>query len=329
VTGASGFVGIYLVKKLLSEGYRVRALVRKNSLHTGRLLPLPVELVEGDLADADTVNEAARDVEYIFHLGAAMSNDWDEHERTTIGGTEHVIAAAKANGVKRLVHVSTLAVYELLDKPARSIIRENSPYQTDPKKLGPYAWAKIETEKAVKKAVEEQQLDAVIVRLGMVLGPLSRVFYPHLGYSLGDDVFIPIARGRVILPLVYVDNAVDGLLAAALKDDIAGESFNLVDEGEVSAMEFLKKFKDVTGSDAKIVSMPYFVAWSLTLAYEIVSGIGLIKKGATSRAQLKWKQSSMFYDSSKARETLDWQSPVSLEEGMKRTFEWYRDKYGV
>ena len=329
VTGAAGFVGFHIVKKLLADGWRVRALVRKNSLHTGRLKRLPVELVEGNLADRDSVFRAVEGVDTIYHLGSAMSNDWKEHEAVTVGGTLNVVDAALEYKVRKIAFTSTLAVYELLDLPALSVINEASAYQKDAKKLGPYAACKIEAEKLFLAACRERGLDGVILRLGMVLGPLSRVFYPHLGYSLGTDVFIPIGSGKMVLPLVYVDNVVEGIVAASRSDATGGKVYNLVDDGDVSVNTFLKTFRKVTKAPSKIVHMPYFMAWGLTVTYELVSGLGLIKKGATSRAQLKWKQSDMRYDSSRARKDFGWTSTVSLEEGMQRTFQWYKDKYGV
>ena len=329
VTGGTGFVGINLVKRLLASGHHVRALVRKNSLHSGRLRHLDVETVEGDLSERDKVVQAVRGVDVIYHLGAAMTNSWDEQENATINGTRHVVDAALEHGVSKLVHVSTLTVYELLDVKPGTVITEESTYQRNPKKMGAYAYSKIEAEKTVLEAVRNKNLDATIVRLGMVLGPLSRVFYPHLGYRLGSEVFIPIGKGTTVLPLVYVDNAVDGMFQAAQSGKTRGKIYNLVDDGEVTVNEFLEKYVQVTGCSARIVHLPYMIAYLITFVYEIVSGIGIIKKGATSRAQLKWKQSNVRYDTSKAKTDFGWSTEISLDEGMERTFRWYAERYGL
>lgn len=329
VTGATGFIGIHLVKELLSRGHRVRALVRKNSLHSGRLRALDVEIVEGDLSDEEKVNEAVRGVETTYHLGAAMTNGWEEQQQATVNGTRHVVDAALEHGVARLLHVSTLAVYELLDLGPGTLVSEESPYQENPRRMGAYAYSKIEAERLVMGAVRDRGLNATIVRLGMVLGPLGPVFYPHLGYRLGGDVFLPIGKGNNILPLVYVDNAVDGMLRAARCESAAGRIYNLVDDGQISVNMFLAKFISVTGSSARTVHIPYSIAWLMTLAYEIVSGLGIIKKGATSRAQLKWKQSNMRYDTAKAERDFGWQTTVSPDEGLERSFRWFADRYGV
>jgi len=330
VTGATGFVGTHLVRKLLSRGYRVRALVRKNSLHSGRLRHMEVELAEGDLSEPEEVSAAVKGVDMIYHLGAAMTGNREDHEQSTVNGTRHVVDAALEHGIGgRLLHVSSLVVYELLNLKPCTLITEESPFQKKPAKMGPYASSKIKAEEIILEAVRDRGLNATIVRLGIVAGPLSRVFYPHLGYRLGTDLFMPIGNGETVLPLVYVDNAVDGILKAAQSEKTYSQVYNLVDDGEVSVNRFLEKFIEVTGSSARIVHLPYPIAYLMTLAYEVISGLGVVKKGATSRAQLKWKQSDMRYDSSKAKRDFGWQTIVSLEEGLEKTFQWCAGRHGV
>ncbi len=328
VTGGTGFIGISVVKKLLADRYRVRTLVRPNSMHGGRLKDLDVEVIHGSLDDAEVVDKAVAGVDMIYHLGAAMTNSMEEQKKVTLGGTENIIDAALKYNVKSMVQVSTLAVYELLTLSPNSLINEESPYMLKPEKMGAYSYAKIEAEKLVLDAVKNKHLPASIVRLGIVIGPMCRVFYPHMGFQLTDELLLPVGKGDTVLPFIYIDNVVDGIIKAGTCEKAVGRIYNLVDEGNVSVRQYLEKFIEVTGIPAKIRPLPYIIPWGLMLAYEIAAGLGLVKKGVTSRAQLKWKQARMRYDTSKAQQDLGWKTTVPLEEGMKRTFKWYVDKFG-
>jgi predicted dehydrogenase/nucleoside-diphosphate-sugar epimerase len=326
VTGASGFVGTHIVRKLLSENIGVRALVRPNSIHAGRLKKASVEVVEGDLSDPDVIQEAARGIKMVYHAGADMSSSWKDQERATLEGTRNLIKASLNHGVKRFVHLSTLAVYELLEINNKTI-KENSPYQKYPKQMGPYAYFKIEAEKIVLGAFKKDGLGVSIVRPGMIIGPLGGVFFPHFGYRLGDTKFLLIGKGDVPLPFTYVENTVEGIFKASIEKKAIGQIYNLIDDGQITARKYLERFIKVTGVDGKIISLPYFIPYSATAAYEFVSSLGLLKKGITSRAQLKWKQAPVLFDSQKAREELGWKEKMSIEEGLDKTFTWYRENF--
>lgn len=326
VTGASGFIGFHLVSRLLAEGVRVRALVRPNSIRAGRLQTLDLDLVEGDLADLEAVCEAMRGVKVVYHLGGALSNDWEEHRNSTIRGTEHVLQAALAHQVERVVYVSSLAVYDLADVRGDALIREDHPYHRDPKRMGAYAWAKIEAETRALEAHRRWGLGVTVVRPGIVIGPMGRVFPPHLGYHYGDRLFLLVGGGGHLLPLVYIENAADGICRASRMEKAIGQAYNLVDDEKVTAREYLQRFAEVTGVPMRIIRVPYAVPYLASAAVEAASFLGLLRDQATSRAQLRGKHLSVRFDSSKAREELGWQPVVPLWEGLTQTFRWYAER---
>jgi len=327
VTGASGFIGTHLIKKLLSENIGVRALVRPNSIHAGRLKRVPVDIIEGDLIDPEVLYQATKGIETIYHAGSPMSNTWEQYEKVAIGGTEKFLEAAISNRVKRFVQFSSLTVYELL-RIKHKTIREDSPYQKNPQQMGPYAWAKIATEKLVFEAYRKHGLGVTVVRPAMVFGPMGRVFFPHLGYRYQDSIFLLIDKGDIILPLTYVENTVDGIYKASVVEKAIGQAYNLIDDGEITARSYLDKFVKINGTPARIICLPYILPYCATLAYEILSNLGFLKKGVTSRAQLKWKQSKVSFDNTKAKNELGWTPHICIEEGLTRTFKWYAAKYG-
>jgi 2-alkyl-3-oxoalkanoate reductase len=327
VTGASGFIGTHLLRRLSDMEMPVRALVRPNSVNAGRLIDAPVEVFQADLADAEAISKACEGIETIIHAGAAMENSWASNQRATIQGTKNVLDGARAKGVARMVHFSSLTVYELLDKAKNEIVTEDSSYQLDPGKVGAYAYSKIEAEKLVKQANTENGLSVTTVRPGMVIGEGGHPFFPHLGFNLGGQLFLLIGKGQVPLPLTYVGNVVDAVLLAAKPDSPAGGVYNLVDDAKVTAAQYLSKFVAVTGVDARIVRLPYFIPYSAMGLYELLAAVGLLRKGITSRAQLKWKQAHVIYDTSRAKRELGWYPAVDMEEAMERTFSAYAKKY--
>lgn len=326
VTGASGFIGTHLIKKLLSENIGVRALVRPNSIHAGRLKRVPVDIVEGDLIDPEVLYQATKGIETIYHAGSPMSNTWEQYEKVAIGGTEKLLEAAMSNRVKRFVQFSSLTVYELL-RIKHKTIKEDSPYQKNPQQMGPYAWAKIETEKLVFEAYRKHGLGVTVVRPAMVFGPMGRVFFPHLGYHYQDLVFFLIGKGDTLLPLTYVENTVDVIYRASVVDEAVGQAYNLVDDGEITTKTYLESFIRITGIPARIIPLPYVLPYMATTGYEIAAHCGLVRKGVTSTAQLRWKQAPVRFDNTKAKDTLGWKPRISLEEGLSRTFKWYASKY--
>jgi nucleoside-diphosphate-sugar epimerase len=137
-----------------------------------------------------------------------------------------------------------------------------------------------------------------------------------------------IGKGDNILPLTYVQNTVEALYLASVVERAIGQSYNIIDDGEITARAYLEQFRQITGTNARLVSVPYCLPYLATAAYEVGVGAGFLPKGVTSRAQLRWKQASVRFDNTKAKIELGWQPTIPLEEGITRTFRWYADHDG-
>lgn len=327
VTGATGFIGYHLTKKIINENVRVRVLIRPGSSKSGRLRKFPIESIEGDLRDREILNKACQGVKYIIHAGFPMgAKDDNEYKEAGILASKNLIDSAVACNVKRFVCLSSLTVYEVLNNKNK-IINETCIYQQNDDLMGPYARAKIEIEKLAFAAHNKNEIEVTVLRPGIVIGPMSRVFYPHLGYRYQDKLFFPIGKGDTVLPLVFVENVVDGIISAVFSEKAAGEAYNLVDDGNITAKQFFNEFINATGTKAYVIPLPYIIPFMMTSAYEVGAYFGVFKKGVTSRAQLKWKQKKVMYDNRKAKKELDWKSKVRLEDGLAETFKWYASKY--
>lgn len=327
VTGSTGFLGTHLINRLMSENIRVRALVRPNSIRAGKLKNLDVDVIEADLSNSEAIYEAAKGVKTIFHAGSAMNNNWDDHYNSTIKGTENLIKTALDNDVERFVYISSIVVYELNTVSKKKIITEDSPYQKNPRAMGPYVYSKIEAERLLLDSYKDKGLAVSIIRPGMIIGPFGKIFFPHFGYRYQDRLFVIIGDGRHVLPFTYVENTVDGIFKASVEPKAIGQIYNIMDDGEIGTRKYIERFIEVTGVQARIINIPYMVPYLATTAYEMAAAFDLLKKGATSRAQLKWKQRPVLYDNSKAKNELGWGPNIPIDEGMRRTFEWYKNTF--
>jgi nucleoside-diphosphate-sugar epimerase len=323
VTGAGGFIGSHLVERLARDGVCVRALARPSSSGLGLLKNLDVEIVYGDLSNPESVRAAVEGVETVYHAGSAIRGNWEIFQRSSVVGTQNVIYAARQADVKRVVYFSSLAVYSRAGVPHGTRIAEDWPYASQAEQASPYSRAKIETEKMMLNA--RTDLPVTIVRPGLVIGPRGPLFSPHMGYQLKDNVFIVVGSGETLLPLVYIENLIDGLLLCAAKTTAIGKIYNFVDDESVSVLAYLNRFIEETKLPCRIIRVPYALPYCAHGAYELGAALGFLQKGVTSRVQLDVKHRSLYYDCERAKRELGWSSAVSIDEALGRTFRWYRE----
>jgi dihydroflavonol-4-reductase len=188
ITGGAGHVGAALARSLLSQGHTVRAMVRAGAM---ALDGLPIERVIGDVGEVESLRAAFAGADVVFHTAARISilrGDRDRVESTNVGGTRNVISAARAAGVPRLVHFSSIEALEPL--PLSSPVDETRQFVNH--RGSPYAHSKAGAELALRAAIADG-LDAVVLNPTAIIGPFD--FKPSF---LGQAV-IAFAQGRIPL----------------------------------------------------------------------------------------------------------------------------------
>src|SRR5271154_5148167 len=170
IPGASGFVGAAVAKRLVQAGHDVRALVRPTSPRSN-LAGLRLEIVEGDLRDADSLARAMKDVQYLFHV-AADYRLWAHNPRdivtTNVEGTRALMTAALRAGVERIVYTSSVATLKARPNGAPS----DETFPVDPADaVGAYKYSRAVSERLVEAMVGEQKFPAVIVNPSTPIGP--------------------------------------------------------------------------------------------------------------------------------------------------------------
>jgi NAD dependent epimerase/dehydratase len=308
VTGAGGFIGSHLVEALLREGRRVRAFVRYNGRgDAGQLRFLPaearreVEVVFGDLRDANAVQDAARGVDVLYHLGALIGIPYSYvHPRETVDtnvtGTLNVLCAARERGVRRIVHTSTSEVYGT----ARSVpITEAHPLQGQ----SPYSASKIGADMLAESFHRAFGLPVVTIRPFNTYGPRQsmRAVIPTIAVqALRGDV-VRLGSLAPTRDLNFVTDTVDGFVRAGSAPGVEGRLMNLARDEETTIG---------------------------ALAEKIVAIVGRPVRVETDASRLRPKASEVERlrgDSSLARELLGWSPAVSLDEGLRRTVAWVRE----
>ena len=255
VTGGSGFVGGALIERLRSEGWEVRALARSETA-AARVRELGAEPVMGDLDDL-----RIEGCDIAFH-SAAKVEDWgdpEEFERVNVQGTQNVVDACRAGGVRRLVHVGTEAAL-MAGQPLVNV-DENAPLRPDSPALYPSSKAKAE---AIVRAAD---LDTVVVRPRFVWGRGDTTLLPRLTEMVRAGRFRWIGGGRQLTATTHVDNTVEGLWLAATKGPAGGVYF--VTDGEpVVFRDFLTRMIGTQGVEIPDKSVPPAVAAAAARAIE-------------------------------------------------------------
>jgi nucleoside-diphosphate-sugar epimerase len=306
VTGGSGFIGGRLIPVLRMRGVEVAALARSDD-SASKVEALGATPVRGDLDAVDALQAGMQRCDTVFHC-AAHTDQWDPvdvHMRITTKGTENALAAARAAGVKRFVHVSTEAV--LAD--GKPIIRADETRPLPKHPLGAYPLTKGLAEGAVL-AANKDGLETVIVRPRFVWGKGDTNLLPEFVEAVQTKKFAWIDGGKYLTSTVHVDNVVEGLLLAADKGK-PGEIYFVTDGTPVEFREFITKMLGTQGIYVPERNVP---RW---LARTMVTMTAWMKRPPLTKTAFALMAHEVTVDDSKARRDLGYTGKKGIDEGLK------------
>ncbi|MBN6185565.1 SDR family NAD(P)-dependent oxidoreductase [Aneurinibacillus sp. BA2021] len=305
VTGAAGFIGSHLVELLLAQGAEVRAFVRYNSLNRhGFLDHLPaekqaeIEIICGDLRDAQAVHRAVQGCHTVFHLGALIAIPYSykhpgDVAQVNVLGTLHVAQAALEHGVARVIHTSTSEVYGT----ARYVpMDETHPLQGQ----SPYSASKIGADKLMESFYCSYGLPVWTIRPFNAYGPRQsmRAVIPTIINQAIHQSEIVLGNITATRDFTFVEDTARAFVCAAEAEEGAGNVYNAGSGFEISIEELAQCVLRLIGRDLPIRTAS--------------------ERLRPSRSEVE----RLFSDSSQAEQVLGWKPLVSLEEGLGRTIAW-------
>jgi nucleoside-diphosphate-sugar epimerase len=322
VTGASGFVGGRLAAVLAEAGERVRVLARPSS-DLSHLAASAPEVVHGALEDADSLPPALRDVDVVYHC-AALSSDWgpwDRFHAANVAGVENLARAAlRAGTVRRFVHVSTSDVYGYPGTPCD----ETGPLAD----VGlPYNRSKVMGERVLWRMRAEEALPLTVLRPVTVYGPRSKDIVDEVVKLMRSGTMTLIDGGRAPAGLVFVDDVVAAIVAAARSPGALGQAYNVCGPGEETWRAYVDALADGLGLRRPWISLPerlaLRVAGALEGAHRLVRA--RTRPLMTVHSVLLLARDQRF-PTERARSELGWVPAVPFTEGIERTLRWIRSR---
>jgi 2-alkyl-3-oxoalkanoate reductase len=317
VTGASGFLGQYVVAEALRQGHQVKALMRSPaklswSDHPG------VEIVQADL-QGDRLTEAVRGVDAVVHLAAVMRGDYATQYAGTVTATENLLDAMTQARVDRLIAISTFSVFDYLNIPAGEIIDEDSAIESNPSQRDGYAQTKLIQEQRVR-AFGSGSGRVTILRPSMIYGR-DHLWNAHLGIKASDRLWLQIGANGW-MPITYVENCAEAIVLAT-QDSAIGQTLNIIDDKLPSQSAYIRHLAQQISPPPKTVMISWsvlqFLAKAAAQTNAIVFKNRLKLPGLMVPARLQARFKPFRYSNDRAKQVLGWRPRYSFVEAVDRS----------
>lgn len=320
VTGGTGFTGKALVKRLLDLGHQVVAMDYKEGVKTQELRDWGAEVVIGTVTDRECVKRCVRGVDVVQHLAAAFremnvpeQHYWD----VNVGGTRIMLEEAQAAGVKKFIYCSTCGVHGNVDHPPAS---EDSPI----KPADYYQQTKYEAEPLTLE-FHKKGLPALIIRPAAIYGPGDPERFYLIYKRVATGRFPMFGNGKTLYHPLYIDNLVDALVLAMAPGKGDGQAYLIADENYVQIEDLVRRIGQAMNMPVRV---PHYPVWPVVAVGHVVEKVckpfGISPPIFPRRVD--WYRQNRAFNIAKAKRDLGYQPKVGLDEGLKRTYAWYRQE---
>lgn len=319
VTGASGFTGGHLCRRLMKDGYSVRALIRNPDRDCG-LSSSGIETVLGDVRDQSSLQRAVEGMDKVFHIAAVYRRQNVSRREmfdTHVQGTKNLLDASINAGVRRFIHCSTIGVHGDIKGPAAN---EQAPYAPGDH----YQDSKAEGERVVLEYMAGGRLPIVVFRPGGIYGPGDLRFL-KLFKAIKAGRFAMIGSGEVRCQMIYIDDLIDGILLCATSERATGNVYILTGSEPATLNQLVRTIAEVLEVRPPRLRVPFAPVYLAGFVCEMLcKPFGI--DPPLHRRRVKFFSSTRWFDISKAQNHLSFEPKTDLRTGIALTAKWYYDQ---
>lgn len=335
VTGAGGFLGNHVVKRLLANGYTDLRCLLRDASKAERLQALSasfpgahIEFCYGNLRSKAVCAQAVAGVSHVVHLVAGMKGAAAELFSDSVVASRNLIEALEARtdipiAQTRIVLVSSFGVYGVATLRRGALVNESTPLEPHPELRDTYSYSKLRQEQLFWEYQKKDGFQLVVMRPGVIYGPGGGAFSNRVGLQIGP-VFFHLG-GSNLLPLSYVVNCADAIAIATGHPDAPGQIYNVHDDVLPTASSYLRAYKQHV-KRIRSLRLPYFATRLMARLLESyhrrslgqLPGIITRYKAAAAWGGNKFSNAKLH--------SLGWQPLVSTPDAMAQTFDYLRNK---
>ena len=317
VTGASGFVGSHLVDRLIKEGHQVKCILRKTSSRKW-LEGKPVEIIDCGLFDKEALKEVLKDADYLFHIaGVVKSKNEEGFYKGNVETTRvllDVLSEVNTNIKRVVICGSFTSCGPSYDGTPCTELTPEHPITT-------YGKSKLAQEELAKKYMDK--LPISILRLHAVYGERDAEIYKVFKtFKMGLMTLVGFDDKK--LNLIHVQDAVNGLYAASQKEAAVGQTYFLASEEIYTWPQIGKAISKAFGRNALTLRLPHFLVYTVAAFAQFFAMFSSKPTIFNLEKARDFVQKYWICDISKAKNELGFEETVHLEDGMKRTIDWYK-----
>ena len=323
VTGATGFLGRYVVADALRRGHTVRALVHRPAdfAKLGWKADAAVEQVKVDLRSKAGLADAVRGCDAVLHLAATKAGDLYAQFGGTVVATENLLWAMGQANVTHLVAISSFAVYDYLHRRSWSVLDEDSPLDEAMVDRDEYAQTKLIQEKLVRDTATKNGWTWTVIRPGMIYGR-DNLFNARVGMGGAGRTWVRTGAWAPI-PLTYVEHCAEAIVLAAERPEANGQVLNIVDDRPPTQRAYAKLLASRASPTPRIVPLSWTVLRTVArlgwLWNKYALGGRAKVPGLLVPARLHARCKPLRYRNDRAKRVLGWQPRFTLEQAVDRS----------
>ena len=319
VTGATGFLGKYVVEELVEHGYQVRAFGRNRTIGQS-LVNASVTFIQGDLTNQEDLTKACQEMDMVVHAGALSTvwGPWEDFYQTNVLGTKYVLEACREAKIERLVYVSSPSIYAA-PRDQLDIKESDAPQEN---RLNNYIRSKLASEKLFK---DYPDVSSVILRPRGLFGIGDTSILPRV-LNLSQKIGIPlIGDGRQLMDMTCVENVALAIRLALETPQAAGEVYNITNGEPRAFRNLIEETLRVLGYPIRYRKIPAPLVSAISSSLEFIyKSLKLKGEPALTRYTYYLLRYSQTLDISKAERDLGYRPKITISEGIEQYVQDYR-----